>query len=187
MQRRLLSPTEIAEARLVFGSGLDYTRAFVAENARWPDWVDNLGMMLQGRRRGLREHNAVTLGSTSYFPVRLETTPEALASGHVRDMCWLIHELAHQWQYQHMGWRYLKDALGVQLRLGRAAYNYMRDFDNPQSALRAALERGHRLKNFNLEQQGDLARDYYFALKGGQDPSPWEPFVGEFRAGGRLA
>ena len=77
---------------------------------------------LQNRLRHKDEHNAVTLGSTSYFPVTLNTAPDAVAGGNLRDMGWLVHELTHQWQYQRMGLRYLTAALGVQIRLGRRAY-----------------------------------------------------------------
>lgn len=180
MPRRLLTRTEIEEARLVFGSGLDYTRACVYEGASWTNWIDQLGAWIQRRQRGMNEHNAITLGFTSYFPISLHT--ETVASGELRDMTWLIHELTHQWQFQHMGWKYLFKALGVQLREGRGAYNYQREHKSREDALHSAHTVGLKLNQFNLEQQGDIARDYYYAFKHGADCSPWDPFVEELRA-----
>ena len=54
MTRRRLSPAEMAEAQLVFGSGLNYTRAYVQEGAAWPDWIDAIGAKLQRRIDWLR-------------------------------------------------------------------------------------------------------------------------------------
>ncbi len=181
MPSRPLTPTEIAEARLVFDSGLDYTRARVAENAGWPDWVDRLGLLIQGQKPVVSDHNAITVGNTSYFPVVLRTAPEVLAAGDLRDMTWLIHELTHQWQFQHLGWRYLRDALSCQLRYGRRAYDYKRQFPTREDALKSAHKIGQRFAQFNPEQQGDLARDYYFALKQGVDHTPWDPFIADLR------
>jgi hypothetical protein len=181
MLRRSLTADEIAEARLVFGPGLNYTRAFVAENARWPDLVDKLGAKLQKRMRSKDEHNAITLGNTSFFPVALKTQAGIVAGGNLRDMAWLIHELTHQWQFQRWGWRYLSSALSVQLREGRRSYDYRRDHPSHEAALQAARAAGRRLASFNPEQQGDLARDFYFRCKLNQDCTAWDPFIEEFR------
>src|SRR5438067_1188074 len=113
MPARPLSASETAEARLVFASSLDYARVFVFEGARWPDFVDRVGASLQKRVRPPDEHNAVTFGQTSYFPVVLDTVAESVAAGNLRDMAWLIHELTHQWQYRRRGWSYLAAALSV--------------------------------------------------------------------------
>ena len=179
MPRRPLTPAEIAEARLVFGTGLDYRRAYVAENAAWPDWIDGLGARLQNRMRHKEEHNAVTLGATSYFPVTLNTA-DAVTSKYLRDMAWLVHELTHQWQFQRWGWRYLSAAVQVQLRDGRRAYDYRREHPSLEAALQAARTAGHKLTTFNPEQQGDIARDYYVRYKQAQDYAAWEPFIAEF-------
>ncbi len=181
MMRRRLTPAEMAEAELVFGSGLNYTRAYVHEGAAWPDWIDAIGAKLQRRMRHKDEHNAVTLGNTSYFPVNLKTDADSVAGGYLRDIGWLMHELVHQWQFQRWGWRYLSGALNVQLKEGRRAYDYRREHPTLEAALIAAKAAGRRLADFNPEQQGDLGRDYYFRLKQHQVVEPWEPFIAEFR------
>jgi hypothetical protein len=181
MSRRHLTADEVAEARLVFGSGLDYRRAFVAENARWPDLVDKVGAKFQKRMRTKADHNAITLGNTSYFPVMLRTGAEFVGAGQLRDIGWLIHELTHQWQFQRMGWSYFTGALRVQLREGRRSYDYRREHPSHEAALLAAVAAGRRLASFNPEQQGDLARDYYIRCKLNQDCTPWDPFIAELR------
>jgi hypothetical protein len=181
MPRRPLHPSEINEARLVFGAGLDYSRAFVFENARWPNLVADLGGIWHRHKRTW--NNGVALGNTCYFPVRLKTSAEFIANGELKDMAWLIHELTHQWQFQRIGWRYLTEALNVQLREGLQSYNYQKEHPSREAALLAALAAGRCLADFNLEQQGELARDYYYALKQGRAVKAWEPFVAEFRSG----
>jgi hypothetical protein len=181
MPRRPLWPHEIEEARLVFGTGLDYTRAFVFEGATWTDLVDNVGAFIQKRKRGPDDHNAITLGNTSYFPIAIRTGPDLLAKGDLGHMTWLIHELTHQWQYQHMGWRYLRLALHSQITEGRASYDYKREFPTREDALKEAKKLGRKFTHFNLEQQGDIARDYYFSLKRKLDCTPWEPFIEELQ------
>ena len=166
--RRRLTANEIAEARLVFGPGLNYYRASVIENTEFPNHVARLG--------GAPRPNAVTLGNTCYFPETLRTAPEVIGNGDLRSMAWLIHELTHIWQFQRFGWIYLARTLSVQLRSGRDGYRY-------------TLEDGRRLADYNLEQQGDIARDYYCALKTGwnctrtahRNPAEWELLVAEFR------
>ena len=181
MANRPLSPSEIAEARLVFQSSLDYTHAFVSEDASWPDWVDTLGARLQRRVRDPEDHNAITIGQTSFFPMVLDTSAPSIAAGKLRDMAWLMHELTHQWQYRTMGWGYLAEALAAQLRYGRMAYNYQGKYPTEDAALVAAHAEGKRLAQFNLEQQGDIARDYYYRLKQGLICAPWEPFIQELQ------
>ena len=181
MASRPLSTSETTEAHMVFGSSLDYTHAYVSEDSSWPDWVDKLGASLQRRVRGPDDHNAITIGQTSFFPVTLDTSPPSIAAGNLRDMAWLMHELTHQWQYRHIGWGYLGSALSVQLRLGRLAYSYQGAYPTPEAALVAAHAEGRRLAQFNLEQQGELARDYYIRLKAGLNCGAWEPFIQELR------
>jgi hypothetical protein len=170
MSRRSLTAVERAEAELVFGSGLDYTRVSVVENTPLPNWIADLG--------GSPKPNAVTLGGASYFPETLQITETDIRNGNLRQITWLIHELAHQWQFQRLWWGYLARALWVQVTKGQKSYPYR-------------LEDGRRLMDFNMEQQADIAKDYYCALKIGRncertesrDPRTWEPFVAEFKQG----
>lgn len=153
----------------MFGSGLDYARAFVMENTALPNVVAYAG-------RSPRP-NAISLGNISYFPLTLATSARDIASNNLKAMAWLIHELAHQWQFQRFGWSYLYKALWVHMRQGQNGYRYH-------------LTPGQSLLEYNMEQQADIARDYYCALKLGMncartarlDWQSLESLVAEFRA-----
>lgn len=186
MPRRTLTPVELEEARLVFGDGLDYDRVRVFEGAKWTDLVDNVGAFIQKRKRAADSHNAITLGNTSYFPIAIRTSAEVLAAGDYSHITWLIHELTHQWQYQTLGWRYLRLALHVQVTEGRRSYDYKRDFPSHAAALQEAAKLGRKFLTFNPEQQGDIARDYYYNFKLKRDCAPWEPFIDEVRKARRV-
>jgi hypothetical protein len=177
MAKRRLIETEQAEAQLVFHASLDFDRVRVVEGAQWPNLLARLGGFLQ-RAPVPQVHNAVTLFDTAYFPRALKTRPADLSGGDIGDLAWLVHELTHVWQNQHYGPTYLLKALQAQLQLGSGAYDY-----GGEAGLIAARQAGRKLRHFNMEQQGDIARDYYVRLKFGQDTAAWEPFVAELRAG----
>jgi hypothetical protein len=92
-------------------------------------------------------------------------------------MAWLIHELTHVWQYQHFWLAYLPQVMWAHLRDRSATYNY-----GFEPGLKKALARDGRLENFNREQQGEIARHYYYRLKMGKDVSAWRPFIAEFQS-----
>ncbi|MGA2111735.1 MAG: DUF4157 domain-containing protein [Anaerolineales bacterium] len=175
MKKRSLSFAETNEARLVFGPGLDLEEVRVLENAAGPLLVGRLAAAL--RQRPPPPAHAVTLGTTIYFSRALSIPREDETPRGFQDMAWLVHELAHVWQYRHMGWRYLPKALEAFLRLGPLAYDY-----GGAPGLITAGREGRRLADFNPEQQGEIARDYYLRLKAHLEVGPWERFVAELRS-----
>jgi hypothetical protein len=158
---RPLYAWEAAEARQVFGDSLRYDRVRIHECATWTDAIDRLGRRLKRMPPpGLEQHNSVTLGYHCYFPVSL---PDRLVPpGHPLDFCmpWLIHELTHAWQYQHVGWIYLARALAAQFRYGTAAYDF-----GGEANLVKCRQNHWTITKFNPEQQGDIARYYYYGLR----------------------
>jgi len=109
---------------------------------------------------GQGRHNAMTIGNHCLFPVFL---PEALPSPNdPADYAtgWLIHELTHAWQFQHIGWRYIFQAVWVQLRQKSQVYA----LSDPVSLLQKRAE-GGTFFSFSVEQQGDLTRRYYYAQR----------------------
>ncbi len=166
---RPLYDWEIAEAYNVFGNSLRYSQVRVHECASWTDAVDRLGRRLK-RMPPPQTHNALTLGYHCFFPVQFSTTrPDDIVGS---NMSWLIHEMTHAWQYQHMGWSYLFLALSAQFRLGARAY----EFGGPQ-ALRALRDKGWTLRHFNPEQQGDICRTYYLCRCTNGDVADWLPYI----------
>ena len=93
----------------------------------------------------------------------------------------IVHELVHVYQYERVGSIYIWEALRAQ-RTGGYQYG------GPQQLV---LDRsdGKRLKDFNREQQGQIAQDYYDDVvdKRLADDDPtrlaYEPFINDLRAG----
>ena len=173
MPVRPLSAAELAEVEKVFGPGLDVTRVRVDEGSPLPDWIGRIGAKLRGNPPP--EHNAITLGNTSYFPVTLATDNPSDPNW-LRDMGWLMHELTHQWQYQHAGPIYLYQALFFS-----PTYQYAPTGQVQDAALKDFSQAGKTFLAFNREQQGDIVRDYYFFLKEDRDVSAWDPYLKELR------
>jgi hypothetical protein len=172
---RTLTQTEIDEARLVFGSTINYNKIRILEGARWPNWLARITSRFEDTPPPT--HNAVTLGNRIYFPISLRTDLDETGVFMLQDMAWLIHEITHAWQYQHQGWTYLWHAIRVQMQLGSQAYKY-----GWEHGLNEARLGGASLFDFNPEQQGDIARHYYYRLKQGLDTQAWEPFVLFFKS-----
>ncbi len=159
----------------MFGGALRYGSVRISEDAGWPDGLDRLAASLKGAPAP-SWHNAITVGHHSYFPVPLRTAGADIQAGVFTDMAWLIHELTHVWQYEHLGIGYLFKAIDVQIRLGRAAYDY-----GGAAGLHFAQVASPALRHFNVEQQGEIARDYYLRKCQGLDTTDWEPFVAQLR------
>ncbi len=122
------------------------------------------------------EHNAITLGNHCLFPVQL---PEALPGPNDPEsykMDWLVHELTHAWQYQHMGWKYLIKAVRAQLREKELAYDY-----GGQDGLLKSRQKSKLFKDFNPEQQGNITQAYYLRKRSGKDISAWADYIEELK------
>jgi len=150
--RRTLTPQEHAEARIVFGAGLDYSRIRIREHR-----ILGAGGI------------ARTLPGSVNFPRGASATGTFLP--------WLMHELTHAWQYQH------GIGLGRTATTALLCWAGLRSYDyGGEAALAAATTAGRGLRSFNTEQQADIARDYYRALKAGRPVDVYLPFVSELRA-----
>jgi hypothetical protein len=173
---RSLYAWEIEEVRRVFAGQLQYERIRVHECAGWPNRINRIGAKLKGMDPSKLQPNAITLGNHCYFPVNLleqRVTPEH--PEHYK-IGWLVHELTHAWQYQHLGWRYLLMALSAQLRLKDKAYQY-----GGAQGLIESFKAGRKLAFFNPEQQGDITRDYYLHLSKNESVEAWEPYIQQFQ------
>ncbi len=170
---RPLYDWEAEEARKVFNDRLRYDAVRVHECASWTDLINRVGSRLK-HLPPPATHNAVTLGFNCFFPVLLpRQRPDDLGNS---TMPWLIHELTHAWQYQHLGWAYLPRALEAQFRLGARAY----DFGGPQ-ALAELRGQGWTFWRFNPEQQGDICRTYYRCYCANGDSTAWMPYIQDVR------
>jgi len=148
---RPLTSEEVAEARLVFGPGMNYSAIRITE-----DPVLGAGGI------------ARTIPSGINFPVGA-----SISGGY---MPWLIHELTHCWQYQHGRSVFATATRALLCWAGVSSYSYGR-----KPALAAASAAGKGLSSFNTEQQGDIARDYYNDFKARAGVAEYAPFLTEFR------
>ncbi len=175
MPIRSLRPEEIAEARLVFADGLDYTRCRVLEQSEFPNVIGRVGAFFRGAKPP--DANAITVRDISYFP-RMLTTNNVTDRLWLTDIGWLMHELTHQWQYQHDGLRYLVEAIFA------PTYVYTAPHERPNDALKRYSQAGKKFRDFNREQQGDIVRDYYWSLRldgADADRSGWDTYLAEIR------
>jgi len=172
--RRLLA-WEIQEARRVFLDQIDYEAVRLHECTDWPDRINRIGTWIK-RMPPSDRHNAITLGNHCYFPVPLLKAPVAPGDARLELFSWLVHELTHVWQFQKMGWRYLALALKAQVRQGAEAYKF-----GDETGLIEAFTQGCSFNDFNLEQQGDIARYYYERIARGQDVQAWAPFIAQLQ------
>ena len=172
MSIRALNAVELAEVKSVFQNGLDLMRVRINEGSDFPNMIGRIGAFFRGLKPP--EANAITLGNTSYFPVTL-TTPNPDDPLWLRDMGWLMHELTHQWQSQHVGIGYLLQAMLS------PTYVYTPPGQSSNDALKSFSQAGKHFADFNREQEGNIVRDYYFNLKQSQDVSGWNTFLAEVR------
>ncbi|MBM3128698.1 MAG: hypothetical protein FJ009_08760 [Chloroflexi bacterium] len=168
MPTRPLHPHELLEVQNIFRAGLDTARVVISEGDALPNWVGRIGAALKGQPPP--KENAITIGNTSYFP-------RALTSS-IGDLAWLMHELTHQWQYQHFGIRYLFEALRA------PTYAYANENEPLDVALKRLVLENKTFADMNREQQGDIVRDYFCALKdpnASSDLAAWEPYLHDLR------
>lgn len=182
MAKRPMTQFEREEAGLVFLTSVDLDSVEIIEN----DWLALRIEIIGSRfaRRDARDTNAVTLGDLIRFSRDLKLGEGHSEQQRIDDAAWLVHELTHVWQYQHFGWKYLTQAIGAQVSERTEAYRYSErtSLEGRGEDLEQMWQAGKRFADFNREQQGDIARDYYTALKKEMDTSGWLHFIHELRS-----
>ena len=170
---RRLHDWETRAAQTVFADAIDYNRVRVHEGAVWANTVDNWARRLRALSpRPAKQHNAIALGFHCFFPVKRLHSVVQMREVSVASMAWMLHELAHVWQFQHMGWRYLLLALVAHLREGVRVYDF-----GGEAGLRCCRRQGWKLQSFNLEQQAFILEHAYRLLIAGQFNSIWHAYL----------
>lgn len=182
MASRRLTPDELAEAQQVFEAAIRYRPIKISESSSIALVVGLVGSIFDGGgRRPVA--NAMTIGYSIRFSRALKTDKSYDEQARIGDMAWLIHELTHVWQYEDSGWIYLPQAVSERVLQGSKAYQY-----SPKSGLlnrgkdlEQLWDEGIRFRDLHREQQGNVVRDYFVALKTDIDTSGWEPFIHDMR------
>lgn len=156
---RTLTELELTEAQRVFGKGITYWQVRIDEYAVLA-WL------------GAWFAKSKNMGVTTFHTINF-TRKLKIEAGN-RDMEWLIHELAHVRQMEDAGIQYIVEALVAQYTGG---YNY----GGPKALA------GKKLKDFNREQQSEIAADYYRdVLYGHTSPNYYIHLIKEFRDARKL-
>lgn len=140
---RGLTEEEKAVARAVFGDSLNLDKIQLTDDS------------LLGK---LKADNAISTPGTINFP------PGTLTNKPNEYNWWLVHELTHQWQYQH----------------GRTVLDLIPDAaigGIDHSHYKYVLEPGKRFTSYNYEQQGNILADYYYNKTHGLDTKPYDDIV----------
>ncbi len=148
---RKLTTKEIEELQLVYLDSVDYNLVRVLENSIWAKF---------GSRFVSSKHLGSVFLNTIHFSRAIQ------AEDDLNDMAWLVHEAAHISQYQKLGIVYIVKALRAQRNGG---YHYQNDWLNG------------RLKDFNFEQQADIAKTYYLKIKNNQPTAHYEIIIDAIR------
>lgn len=170
---RTLNATEKSEAQKTFQDNIAYWQVRIDEYSL----ISAIGALFKGGG-GM----GVTTFHTINFNQKISASPGS------SDMHWLTHELTHVFQYERVGSQYLGEAVHAQATAGY-------DYKGPDALWRPATNPspnmlGKHFREFNREQQADIAADYYYSLysqpaKGGFTPvtSEYQPVIDEMRAG----
>src|SRR5262249_3673657 len=95
----------------------------------------------------------------------------------------VVHELTHVLQYEQAGSVYLGQAIHAQATRGGDAYNY-----GGPDGLVSAKAAGKHFRDFNREEQAQIAQDYFrYIIQGTLALTPdqrtaFDYFIGELRA-----
>lgn len=90
----------------------------------------------------------------------------------------LVHELAHVYQYEQVGSRYLGEAIYMLIKTRRDCYDY-----GGPAGLQIAAAAGKQYRAYNREQQAKMVEDYFARRQQGLDTAAYEPFIAQLRAG----
>lgn len=155
-----LTTEEIAMITAVLGeNGMRYQDVRIAEGG---------GLNLIFRWNG-------NLAFTAWYTICL---PQAPANHSRTNRGLLVHELAHVYQHEKVGTRYMTEAIYLLIRTRRDCYGY-----GGTAGLTQAHQQQKQFAAFNREQQAQIVQDYYTKKEAGADTTPYEPFIQQLRQG----
>jgi hypothetical protein len=152
---RHLTPAERTRAKTVYNDTvpLDDVQLFIGSFVAW----------------GAANNTGSPTGVTT---MRIIHFPDSYSDTDPSDESWLIHELMHVWQGEHVGPAYMAHAL-----IGQATDGY--DYGGVPG-LDAHADEG--LDAFNPEQQAQIVQDFYAAKKASQSTVHFDPYIAEVQA-----
>lgn len=155
LRTRGLKEIELIEIEKIFAHSLDCKKIKIREGS----FLAKLGARSIGKK-----HLAFVLFRTINFSRKIDQE-------NADDMAWLIHELTHVIQFEYIGIQYIVEALRAQKIEG---YDYQGE--QGLRSIRSICE-------LNLEQQADVARDFYKRIISGKNVDLYWPFIEDLRKG----
>jgi len=152
LNTRSLTAIEEQEARSIFKKRINYQKVRIDEAS--------LTALIRAKLKGCSG-----MGTTTFHTINFSRKLNTAAGN--SDMKWLIHELAHVAQMEHVGSQYLVEAFHAQLGEG---YAYR-------------LGTKKHFREYNREQQACIVADYYIARRSGGSTEAYDPYIVELRAG----
>jgi hypothetical protein len=169
MNTRELSGGEITEADKVFAGTIDYGQVRVDEHSL----ISAISAKFSG---------GGGMGVTLFHTINFNKVITPTAGS--QDMGWLIHEMTHVWQYEHVGSQYLGEAIHAQATVGYKYGTSTNWRDNGNGTFLANQRTaGATFASFNREQQGDITEHYYLRRTNGLDTTDWQPYIDDVQAG----
>ena len=108
---------------------------------------------------------------TTFHTINIPSTGDHARS----NVAIMVHELTHVYQFERAGSRYLGEAIHAQATIG---YGY-----GGSAGLTSDRAAGKHYRDYNREQQAQIAQDYYTLLQSAGDTTAYDPFIAELRAG----
>lgn len=139
---RNLNKDEISFLKEVFSDEIEYGDIKIYNRKFFPNFIQN-------------DYTAIAPNGNIYFPKNLDVHDFSVMD--IEDRAWLVHEVGHVYQYQNQGqlimtWKAVKLWLIDKKIRGLDVYAY-------------EIESGNELDDYNIEQQGDIFRDYFLFLQ----------------------
>ncbi len=176
--KRKLYTWEIQEFSPIFENSIHLDRVLILEHDPIPDYIDRIGRLIKRTdppKSG--EHNAITWGNNCHFPVGLPNSLLPVMDPESYKLPWLLHELTHTWQFQHMSWFYLIKSLWAHAKHGNKVYDY-----GGEQGLTQRRAKGFKLFDFNLEQQATIVQHYYTKHRKIIDTEAYLPYIDDMRS-----
>ncbi len=137
---RNLNKDEISFLKEVFSDKIEYEDIKIYNRKFFPDFIQD-------------DYTAIAPNGNIYFPKNIDTRDFSVMD--IEDRAWLVHEVGHVYQYQSQG----------QFALWKGARLWLIDREIRGLDVYAyEIRKGYELDDYNIEQQGDIFRDYFFFL-----------------------
>ena len=146
---RTLTNYEIQELQLVFKNSIDYSKVRINETSKWAKI---------GSKSTKSKHLGFVWMQTINFTRVID------CENNLNDIEWLVHEMVHISQFKTLGIQYIFEALIAQ-HIG--GYNY---------GGQSELQNNKPLNYYNLEQQADILKHHYRALKHKNEDTIFQKF-----------